>query len=131
MDQTPHDIATPEDIKLLVDSFYARVREDELIGPIFNDVARVDWEHHLPLLYKFWGTLLFRSAEYKGNPFSKHLFLPVDKAHFQRWVSLFVSTVDNLFAGPKAEEAKGYARSIADTFQNRMGLGWSYAKKNL
>jgi hemoglobin len=116
------DIEGPEDIRTFVDAFYLRVREDDLLGPIFNDVAKVDWEKHLPLLYKFWGTLLFRTAEYKGNPFSKHLLLPVDPSHFQRWVALFISTIDSLFAGKKAEEAKGYARSIADTFQNRMGL---------
>lgn len=52
----------------------------------------------------------------------KHFPLPVAKEHFDRWVGLFVETVERLFTGPKAEEAKGYARSIADTFQMRMGL---------
>lgn len=117
------DIKGEEDVKRFVDAFYAQVNRDEVLGPIFNDVAKVDWAYHLPLLYSFWNTLLFRTAEYKGNPFAKHLLLPVGQEHFARWVGLFLTTIDSLFAGPKAEEAKGYARSIADTFQNRMGLG--------
>lgn len=116
------DIATEADIKLLVDSFYDRVNRDELLSPVFNDFAKVEWDSHLPSMYKFWSTLLFRSMTYKGQPFPKHLPLPVAKEHFDRWLKLFKETVDSLFAGPKAEEAKGYAMSIADTFQLRMGL---------
>ena len=116
------DIQTEEDIKALVDAFYAKVNEDALLSPIFNDVAKVNWEEHLPHLCRFWSTLLFRTMTFQGQPFPKHMVLPVKREHFDRWIGLFVETVDQLFAGPKAEEAKGYARSIADTFQLRMGL---------
>jgi len=117
-----HDIADETDIKQLVDAFYAKVNRDGLLAPVFNDFAHVDWKEHLPLLYTFWSTLLFRSATYKGQPFPKHTPLPVAREHFDRWVSLFKQTVDELFKGPKASEAKGFAMSIADTFQRRMGL---------
>jgi hemoglobin len=117
-----HDIADEADIKQLVDAFYAKVNRDGLLAPVFNDFAKVDWEEHLPLLCTFWSTLLFRSAAYKGQPFPKHILLPVAREHFNRWVSLFKETVDELFKGPKANEAKGFAMSIADTFQRRMGL---------
>lgn len=116
------DITTEADIKLLVDSFYERVGRDELLGPIFNDIARVDWEHHLPTMYSFWSTMLFRTGSYKGRPWPKHAPLPVNKEHFERWVSLFCQTVDALFDGPKAQEAKNFALSIADTFQTRLGI---------
>ena len=121
MEKRP-DIANEQDIEKLVHTFYAKVNEDELLSPIFNDVAKVDWETHLPHLCRFWSTLLFRTMTFQGRPFPKHVGLPVKGEHFARWVGLFTGTVDELFAGPKAEEAKGYARSIADAFQLRMGL---------
>jgi hemoglobin len=116
------DIATEDDIKLLVDSFYDKVGRDDLLGPIFNEVARVDWEHHLPTMYSFWSTMIFRTQAYKGRPWPKHAPLPVRQEHFERWVSLFCQTVDSLFIGPKATEAKSAALSIADTFQTRFGI---------
>ena len=116
------DIATEQDIKLLVDSFYDRVNKDEVLGPIFNDLAKVDWEDHLPTMYSFWTTMLFRKPVYKGQPWPKHMVLPLRKEHFERWISLFSQTVDEHFAGPKANEAKSAALSIADTFQTRFGI---------
>ena len=113
------DIATEDDIRILVDSFYGKVNADDLLSPIFNDVARVDWEKHLPLLYQFWSTLLFRTNTYQGRPWPKHAFLPIKADHFARWVALFKATVDEHFSGPKAAEAKNLAASIANTFQNR------------
>ena len=119
---TKADIQNEEDIKKLVHTFYDKVNRDELLSPVFNDVAKVNWEEHLPLLCRFWSTLLFRTMTFEGRPFPKHVGMPVQREHFARWVSLFVTTVDELFSGAKAEEAKNFARSIADTFQMRMGL---------
>lgn len=116
------DIRNEPDIRRLVDTFYAKVNGDELLGPIFNQVAQVDWAEHLPTMYRFWGSLLLRNNSYQGQPWPKHAVLPVNPAHFARWLSLFKHTVDELFAGPKANEAKNAAASIADTFQNRMQL---------
>ena len=117
-----HDIATEADIKTLVDSFYDKVNADPLLGPIFNDVAKVDWDHHLPTMYSFWSTLLFRTMTFKGQPLAKHLPLPVSPEHFQRWLALFKQTLNENFSGPKADEARNFAASIADTFQMRMGI---------
>lgn len=116
------DIATEQDIKLLVDAFYDRVNRDDLLGPIFNGFANVNWEEHLPTMYSFWSQMLFRTGSYRGRPWPKHAVLPVAKEHFERWVSLFCQTVDALFSGPKAAEAKSVALSIADTFQTRLGI---------
>ena len=116
------DIATAADVKTLVDRFYEKVNRDALLAPIFNEVAGVDWPSHLATLYTFWETLLFGSGTYQGAPFPKHSALPVEKAHFDRWLELFLATVDENFSGPKAEEAKSRALSIADTFARRMGV---------
>jgi len=116
------DITTEEDVKLLVDTFYGHVNQDGLLSPVFNDFAQVDWQHHLPIMYKFWSSLIFGSMAYKGQPFPKHLRLPIQQEHFGRWVVLFTHTIDELFEGAKAEEAKHKAKSIARIFQMRMGL---------
>ncbi|MBC5775906.1 group III truncated hemoglobin [Pontibacter sp. KCTC 32443] len=116
------DIENEEDIKLLVDTFYDHVNLDDVLGPIFNDFAKVDWDHHLPVMYNFWSTVLFGSMAYKGQPFPKHMRLPVSREHFNRWVELFTQTVDELFEGARADEIKQKATSIAQVFQMRLGL---------
>lgn len=122
INKTPEtDLLGDDDIKLLVDSFYETIRNDDLLGPIFNDRVE-DWSKHLPTMYAFWGTMLFGKKDYQGNPMAKHIDLPVERHHFARWVELFIETVDGLFVGAKAEHAKGAAKSIAHTFQIRMGI---------
>ena len=111
------DIRDIEDIKLLVDTFYTKVRENPVIGFIFNDVAKVDWEEHLPKMYSFWNSVLFGQAMYKGNPMLTHVLLsrktPMEASHFEEWKRLFYATVDELFEGDIAEAAKYKANSIA------------------
>lgn len=116
------DIISEENIKTLVDEFYGEVNKDDLLSPIFNNFAKVDWDHHLPIMYKFWGSLLLGSMSYKGSPFPKHLALPIEKKHFDRWVLLFVKTIDDHFSGPIADDAKSRAMYIAQTFQYKMGI---------
>jgi hemoglobin len=116
------DIENEDDIKGLVDTFYDHVNLDELLGPVFNDFAKIDWDHHLPVMYNFWSTVLFGSMTYKGQPFPKHMRLPIAKEHFTRWIELFVKTVDELYEGAKAEEIKQKVLSIAQVFQMRLGL---------
>jgi hemoglobin len=116
------DINNEEDIKKLVDSFYEKVNIDDLLSPVFNDFAKVNWEKHMPVMYKFWGSLLLGTMDYKGQPFPKHMILPVTKEHFQRWIDLFIKTINENFIGRKAEEAKQRAQNIAMVFQHKMGL---------
>lgn len=115
------DILSEESIRLMVDTFYNKVRQDDLIGPIFERVVN-DWDTHLPTMYQFWQKLLFDTGDYSGNPYQKHLALPVEKAHFTRWLKLFSSTIDDKFRGPMAEEAKRLAKNIACSFQIRMDI---------
>jgi len=106
---------------LLVDTFYARVLKDEIIGFIFTDIAKINVEKHMPKMYDFWETTLFHKAIYKGNPMRIHMELnkkiSMKKEHFQRWLELFNSTVDALFSGTKAELAKTRALSISTVMQ--------------
>ena len=114
------DLLTEADIIRLVDAFYARVNHDPLLRPVFNDVAQVDWARHLPTMYDFWSSVLLGTSRYKGRPFAKHFPLPIQAEHFQRWLNLFNETVDSLFAGPKAAEAKTKAQNIGAMFEHRM-----------
>ena len=115
------DIENRKDIEQLIDTFYAKVRADELIGFIFNDIARVNWQKHLPVMYDFWENIIFYTNNYSGNPMMVHMHLnqrtPLTKEHFERWLQLFTSTVDELVEGAKATTAKEKAQSIAAIIQ--------------
>jgi hemoglobin len=113
------DIQNIEDIRILVDRFYTKVRADELLGPVFETRIR-DWGPHLDTMYRFWNAALFQVREYVGNPFMKHASLPVDGQHFERWIELFYQTLDENFDGPVAQEAKRRSMIMANTFYNRM-----------
>ncbi|MFW0716778.1 group III truncated hemoglobin [Pedobacter sp. N23S346] len=112
------DIETRADIILLVDHFYTKVQENQTIGPIFTQVANVDWSHHLPKMYDFWESILFGKAIYKGNPMLTHFSLnekaPLKTEEFNAWKTIFFEVVDELFAGENAEIIKQKAQSIAD-----------------
>lgn len=114
------DIKNDKDITLLVHTFYGRVQENERLGYIFNEAATVDWDSHLPTMVDFWSNMLFRTGRYKGQPFQKHLPLPIQKDDFNVWYSLFVKTVDELFEGERATFAKTMAARIASAFTVRM-----------
>ncbi|GEO05040.1 hypothetical protein AAE02nite_27040 [Adhaeribacter aerolatus] len=114
------DIAGIEDIKLMVDDFYSKVAEDDLLAPIFNFRLSTYWVPHLEKMYTFWNAALFGVKGYTGNPFAKHATMPVEAEHFARWLSLFIKTVDKHFTGPMAEEAKRRALIMANTFERRI-----------
>lgn len=104
------------ELEKLLDVFYARVRVDPLIGPIFNDVAKVHWEEHVPKIYDFWDSLLFGGRNYHGRPFPPHIPLGLKAEHFERWLQLFFLTVDEKYTGLKADEIKTRAYNIGQTF---------------
>lgn len=114
------DILTLEDIKSLVDAFYEKVRQDALLAPIFNERIKDNWPQHLEKMYAFWETVLLDGRTYPGSPFPPHARLPVDHSHFQRWMELFILTVDALFQGVKAYEAKWRARKMAELFESKI-----------
>ena len=114
------NIESLDDIQLLVDTFYGKVREDELLANIFNGVIQDNWDVHLEKMYSFWQTVLLEELSYRGSPFLPHMKLPVDKEHFDRWLALFSETVDSLFTGQKAEEAKWRAGRMAEMFYSKI-----------
>jgi hemoglobin len=118
------DILDIKDIQALVDSFYEKVKRDEIIGPLF---AHVNWERHLPVMYSFWENALFFTGGYTGNPLKTHRAFhersPLNPDHFMEWQRLFISTVDELFAGEKAELAKQRALSISTVMQIKIFHG--------
>ena len=107
------DIGNEDDVALLVHTFYAKVRADDLLGPIFEPIIKDNWAPHLNRMVDFWSTILLYTRKYKDDPMPKHLQLPVEQRHFDRWLSLFNETLDALFAGEVAENAKLRASSIA------------------
>jgi hemoglobin len=123
MRQEKQEILSREDVQNLVDQFYARVNQDPLLSPVFNDFAKVDWAKHLPKMYSFWSSILLEEYSYKGRPFPPHALLPAKKVHYDRWLKLFSETVDSLFVGEKAEMAKLRAKNLASIFMSRLGLG--------
>lgn len=108
-----NDIQVREDIELLVNTFYDKVKQDETIGFIFHEIIGEDWSHHLPIMYSFWETVIFHKASYTGNPVKKHIDIdtqiPLKDEHYARWVALWTETVDSLFAGTNADEIKNRA----------------------
>jgi Truncated hemoglobins len=118
------DISTREDIDRLLARFYEKVREDATIGYIFNDIIKVNWEKHLPLIGDFWETLLLDTGKYYGNTMGVHYAInkkvKLEKEHFDRWIGLFNDTIDELFEGTVATMAKKKAGSIATLMQFKM-----------
>ncbi|SMO86599.1 hemoglobin [Fodinibius sediminis] len=114
------DIRNDQDVKVLVHNFYEKVQNDDRLGYIFNDVAEVAWDEHLPKMVDFWSNLLFQTGRYKGRPFRQHMPLPIKEGDFDRWYRLFEETVDELYRGDKANFAKQLARNIASSFELRM-----------
>jgi hemoglobin len=118
------DIETRADCERLVRAFYGRALTDPIIGFIFTDVAHLDLEAHVPVIASFWETVLLGARSYGGGAFRPHAELNarvrLQKGHFERWLVLWRTTVDELFAGPTAEEAKAHALRVAAAFHRRL-----------
>lgn len=118
------DITGRPDIVRLVNAFYTKVRADEPLGHVFDGVAKVNWEAHLPKLYDFWDTVLFRAGTFRGNPIAAHMKL-IDQADlgwpmFERWLELFRGTVDDLFAGDNAGHIVRCAEDMARVIHSKI-----------
>lgn len=118
------DIETREDIYNLVKSFYEKLLADPSISYLFTDVAKIDLDHHLPVLVNFWDMVLFQSDTYRKNAIQPHIILhrqsPLQKHHFETWLRYFKAIVEELFEGEKAFLAKQRATSIATVMQIKL-----------
>lgn len=124
MERELADLQNRDDVLTLVNDFYHRAFDDELLGPVFVDVARMDLALHLPIICDFWETVLFQAGLYRRNALQIHLSLnaraPLGAEHFERWLTLWTATVDENFAGEKAELAKTQGARIAGSIQRRL-----------
>ncbi len=115
------DIENSEHIKLLVDAFYKRINEDQLLAPLFS---HVNWEKHLPVMYAFWSNVIFNTGGYAGNPLQVHRNFHqrfgLNATQFERWLKLFNETADDNFSGTNTELAKQRAASIAGVMQTKL-----------
>ena len=103
-------------IERLVRGFYDRVRTDDLLGPVF--AARIaDWEPHLAQMFAFWSSVALMTGRYHGQPMRKHLPLPVDAAHFDRWLALFAATAEELCPPRAAAHFVERAQRIAESLE--------------
>ncbi|SDZ56439.1 hemoglobin [Herbiconiux ginsengi] len=129
------DLRDRADVEQLIVAFYRAAFEDSLIGPVFTDVAKLDLNHHLPIMCDFWETVLFNADLYRRNALQAHFVLharhPLGAEHFDRWLALWSTTLDDLFAGPVAERAKLQAHRIAGSMLRRISGRSGSAFENL
>ncbi|MEL1252034.1 group III truncated hemoglobin [Aurantiacibacter gilvus] len=124
-------------ISTMVEQFYAAIRADDLLGPIFAERI-ADWPPHLARMKQFWRSVLHNSGEFSGNPMVKHIAIPgLTEKHFSRWLELFYANLRQLQAEPRAVQLVGdRARMIADSLLtgiaiDRDGIGGAKEGRNL
>lgn len=118
------DLDDPSEVAELVRCFYAKVDVDDLLGPMFHEVAGVDWPEHLVKLTAFWCRALFGIPGYRGNPFRAHALVHARRSftveHFERWLTLFAQTLEDGWQGPKADQAIDVARKVAQVHAHQL-----------
>jgi hemoglobin len=118
------DLDSEAEIAEMVRRFYQGVAQDDLLGPIFNDVAQVDWAEHLPKLTAFWSRILLSRPGYQGNPLREHVRVhersPFTAAHFDRWLELFTDTL-SAWEGPNVDRGLAFARRVAEVHGRQLG----------
>lgn len=118
------DLDTPEEIAAMVRRFYADVAQDDLLRPMFNEVARVDWSEHLVKLTAFWCRALLGQPGYQGNPFRAHMLVHAQReftgAHFERWLNLFHETLELGWTGSNARRAGDLTDNVARVHSHQL-----------
>lgn len=118
------DLDDVDEISEMVRRFYADVAQDDVLGPMFIEVAQVDWSEHLPKLTAFWSRALLGLPGYVGNPFRAHSLVHYQRSfepkHFERWLTLFHETLDLGWVGPHAERAREIANNVARVHSSQL-----------
>lgn len=121
------DVQNRQELEEMLRQFYTLVFDDELIGHFFTQVVPLQLEVHLPLIADFWESIVVGTRSYRKNVMEVHQHIhqlsAIQKNHLDRWVNLFTQTVDENFAGPKAELMKQRARSIAMLMDVKLNHG--------
>lgn len=112
---------TKTQIESFIKNFYTKVNKDNLLSPIFNDVASVDWSEHIPKLAKFWNSIMLKTGEYHGNAYQKHIALVnkvcINDSHFKRWLDLFEKEAKQHFSDSVAKDITFKATNIASSLK--------------
>lgn len=115
------DIENEQDVKLFLDAFYEKVKVDDTIAYLFNEVANLNWDDHMPKIYAFWEVILLGKPGFNGDVMGKHIKLhqkeKLTTEHFDRWIALFTETVNEMYEGSKADEALNRANIIRRTIE--------------
>ncbi|MFT4176711.1 MAG: group III truncated hemoglobin [Luteolibacter sp.] len=118
------DIENRADIERLVNVFYGHVRKDPTLGFIFDEIAQLNWETHLPKMYAFWERVLFGTGDFRGNPMAAHARLvpqtEMGRKQFTRWLEIFHQTIDDLFQGERAGHLKRCSEDMANVIYSRI-----------
>ena len=118
------DISSRADLLQLVSNFYEKLLADDSINYLFTDIAKINLDHHIPVLVDFWDSILFQSDTYQKNAMQPHINLhqksPLQPQHFETWLRYFNETVDEQFEGEKAFLAKERALSIATVMKIKL-----------
>ncbi len=113
-----HQEITRAGVRDLVDQFYGKVRDDDLLGPVFYLALGDDWGPHLDKLTEFWSTVVLGTREFRGNVYGTHMALEdIEPEHFERWLGLFEQTANELFLADDAEQFIRMARRVAASLQ--------------
>lgn len=112
------NLVTEADLERVVPAFYGRVRQDALIGPVFNDAIH-DWPEHLDKLVAFWSSVMLTTGRYKGNPMAAHLkhLERLTAAMFERWLDLWAETTDEMLGHEQAKALQFKAGRIAESLK--------------
>lgn len=123
-DERP-DIDTPERLGSFLRGFYADIAQDSLVGPMFTEVAQVDWATHLPKIELFWSRFLFGQEGYEGNPMTTHMRIHAERPftwpHFARWLEIFHDNLDAAWFGPNVNRMKKLASNVARVHSAQLG----------
>jgi hemoglobin len=116
MNYPKHDIASPADIRVLVDTYYEKLRSQPYLSSLFDKLSSRDWHQHLFMMERFWNSVLLKSASFTGHPLILHALLPDKQTQAPEWVHLFEEAVEEHFTGPTAAAAKAFAQKMARIF---------------
>lgn len=118
------DTISEDSIKRLVDAFYARIRQDRELGPIFDrtiGTSEKEWQLHLETMYRFWSSIMLASGRFHGAPMQKHQALPAfDLGLFERWLMLFEKTTNDLHTKEIALQYQLKSQNIAKNLRHAM-----------
>jgi hemoglobin len=111
------DIQTEQDIELWQNTFYNKLIHDPVTSPKFENL---NLPEHMPRIVQFWAFVLLEKEGYKTNVFEKHMHLNLEKKHFDKWLTFFFETTNEMFSGPNAEIAKQRVKLLATTFMHKI-----------